>query len=387
MKLLNVHTTKIYTLIVTVLSSIIITRALGPAGRGEYSYTYNIIILLITLGNSGFYQRFPYFLKEKKYSLENLVFLSSIHLFFMFIFISGIIFFLQLNFYYFLIFLLIISYITNGLILIKNENSRNIWTIINFTVYISILFYLYMNKNKNIDNYFYALIIKELVFILGSFFILKNEILKGIPNIFTNNALKKYLKYLKFSLPLMLGEILVMLNFKADLFILKNLLDFESIGYYTLALTVSNLTLGILEGFSDKLYSRLHKNSVKKEIFKTLKLNFLLTFFIYITLIFTGKFLITKIYGVGFLYSYKLLLVLFLSNFPAIIFKLYYPITYLKEKHFKVNFILFLGVVFNLFLNYILVPKFGIIATCYISIISYSFIGLGVSYKTKNPKL
>jgi O-antigen/teichoic acid export membrane protein len=181
------------------------------------------------------------------------------------------------------------------------------------------------------------------------------------------------LKTLKISIPLGIIVLVNLLYDRIDVLLISNILGFSDTGKYNVAyglLKASTLSFSfiLIEGFSRASYLSSKINAVKLFLKKYLKIIFLISFLSALILFFLPDFLVIFFYSQKYASSGDLLKLLSFAVVPLALNNLT-GIT--LNALGKFNFVLIAtlaGLVINVVLNIILIPKIGLQAACYATI-------------------
>lgn len=365
--------TKAFVVFLGILTTVIINRYLGPAGRGEYAYILNIVNILVLLLNLGLYQSYPYYRKnieeQAKSKYYNMFLIQFTVYFLIFVLIALILessLFLILSV---LIPLMILSTQLRFISLIENINKRNFINVINQLIYVLILLVVVTLFDANYIYILISILIKELISIL--------IYIKKFNYKFNLRLVDK--KTFKTSITVgifpMFTSLLLSLNYKVDILILELFVSFDEMGYYAVGVALASQIWIIPDAFKDVIFSRVAKSDSILGILLSIKINIYVSIIITLILIFSGKHLIVLLYGDEFIMAYEILTLIFIGIFPMIFFKLINPLFNVKGLHKFSFYILLISVIFNIVLNFILIPLWGIHGAAISSIFSYTLCG------------
>lgn len=187
------------------------------------------------------------------------------------------------------------------------------------------------------------------------------------------------LKLLCHAWPVGLSLVLNIVYFKVDVFILSNFRSTEEVGLYGLAYQFFEASLTLPIFFANSIYPVLNESyRVNIEVFKK-NLKFWLISLSVISLLLTatlfiGAYLIPFIYDGKFTGSVKALQILSLGMpfffLSAILWHVF--IVYKQQK--KLVYIYLAGALLNLFANILLIPKIGYLAAASVTVASEAFI-------------
>lgn len=97
-----------------------------------------------------------------------------------------------------------------------------------------------------------------------------------------------------------------------------------------------------------------------------------------------GRLFIKTLYGIEFIESYNVSIMLFIGTIPMIFYKLIHPIYISIGKQKVVTKILFVAVSLNVILNLKFIPLYGIMGAATASVASYGICGMIFALKFKN---
>jgi O-antigen/teichoic acid export membrane protein len=228
--------------------------------------------------------------------------------------------------------------------------------------------------------YFALLIVFDNIFIAIALILLYSKYGDNIFNWNIDISMAKYL--LKESWPLMIANIMISINMRADQILLKHMLNTTALGQYVAAVKLSEMWYFIPIAIVNSIYPTLIK--AKKSEETRYKVRFQQLYFILFWLMFAISTLITLFSKpiVNFLYGKTYLpaapalsILIWTSVFVA--FNLVSSKWLLIEnlqKYFTIN--KFAGAVVNIVLNLVLIPRFGILGSAMTTIISYAVANL-----------
>ena len=181
---------------------------------------------------------------------------------------------------------------------------------------------------------------------------------------------------MQFSIVPLIASILVNLNYKLDVFLLKYFSTETSIGLYSIAVAFVSYSMIFPDIFKEVLYSRSAKEKGIKSVLLSLKISNLSLLVASILYIIIGKKLLVFIYGEQYLQSFDIVFILLISMFGLSIFKIITPYLISIGKNSVRLKILILAVTINLILNIILIPSYEIIGAAIATMVSYNITGI-----------
>jgi O-antigen/teichoic acid export membrane protein len=377
-------------LLLSIILSIIINRALGPYVKGIYTFYITIPLLLSSFLSFGLESSNVYFIGKRKIPVHNLINNSIYFYLSIFIVLSLLFKIFEKNFCFniknytssnYILYLILIAtpliienkFLLSILLGLKRYKSYNSLQIIQvFLLIVSFSLYIIFFKNNDVS-----------IFILiWTFSILLNLLIILI-------FLRKYIKLCKFDFHLFrltinysiknyIANITTFLIYRSDYFVISLFLSPNYLGYYSVATVLSEKLWLIPSSIGTILYPKIsaEKKYNKHSTIISLKFTLIIMFFLIIILVLFSQIIITTLYGS----SYKLAanIVYFLA--PGI-FLLSIPKILTADLNGRglpqysaiYSFIAFL---INLLLNLILIPKIGIIGAAISTSISYFYVSI-----------
>lgn len=370
--------TKISLVLLGVFSSVFINRFLGPELKGEYAFALNIINLTVLILNLGIYQSYPHFKRKNGDNVKSEYLNAVLQQFVLYMLIAlGLSAFVSEG-YFTIIFtltpLMIFTKQLNFIALVEDINQRNRLNIGNQILYVLFLLAIYLFAPQNVLYIFAALYIKDIIMVLR---LIREYNLKF--SLFNINR-KFVSETIKFGIYPMLSALLITMNYNIDILLLKLFVDFEEIGYYSVGVTLANQVWLIPDAFKDVLFSKTAKGDAIDDIKMSIKVNLYISLAIIMGVALFGKQVLTILYGVEYLPSYSVTVVIFAGLVPMIFYKMIISLFNAKGKQ-KVSFwILLLSVIINIVMNFIFIPVYGMIGAAFASVLSYTVCGLLFTY-------
>lgn len=363
-------------------NNIIITRQIGPEGRGKYAIISNLVILLALLLGEGIRKSNILLVAEYKKQLNVIVTQNMVYLL-----ISSLIIFL---FYIFRGFWeLIIPNVSSQLIILglmisiltilwqslqalflglQNIFYYNLVQIlpITFTFFLNFVGIYFFNFNL-FEIIINLLIGSLLTSIIGLVLIRKNLVIK-LPE----KILRKKSYEIAFKSTFSAAQLFLI--FRGDIFLVNFFLGSVPAGIYSIAALFSEMLQKIPNIAGPLLISKSVSDNSENPVLNTSRLSrviFFINFLAICILFLFGKDIIVLLFGLKFLASYTVLIYLI----PALFFfgsgSIFY--SYFISKSYPPKIILINGFVslFNIVLNIIFIPKYGIIAAAIICSLTY----------------
>jgi|TARA_B110001450_G_scaffold254878_1_gene281148 O-antigen/teichoic acid export membrane protein len=378
--------TKIFLAILKISMSVITARFLGPAGRGVFFSFFQAsgitnTIFTISLGEGLIYNIGNGTIKQKNV-FGTVIFLSLCFG----LFISCILFLilpiLQAHFLnnvgmnildlsYFIAPAMMFEYFSNsalrGLKLFTIANKISISSRI--TVLVLSCFSLYFFEGS-----IYHLILWFGIALLINCVVYAAALLKASNfKLFINY--KNIPETLRYSIRVHPAVLLTEIEYRADIFILLFFLDAAAVGIYSIGVTVAQLIWYASNSVNSIFFPHLasmHQGEAKNLFSaRVIKFNFLINLFLIIILCLFGSFIINILYGELFSQSYFVLLILAPGLLSDSIGR--NLATWLKGEGAPkiLSVISILSLIFNIALNFIFIPKYGLYGAALASAITY----------------
>lgn len=381
---------KIIVIFSNLLISIFINRGLGVEIKGQYAYIINMVEILYIIAGLGLGQSYSTFRRKEGLGIRKIfIFLSLVQG--CIVLAVGLILCSCLHFNYGVIITVItaLAVVRANLTLIaviENSIKRNIIATAINVLYLVLLILLYIGNKCSLMTVLvcYGLneIIRSILFIY----------LYDMPVKFVKISFGELKKIYSISILTMIVTLLISVNYSIDTIMLKNMTNDYNVGIYSVAVTFSNMFLLIPDAFKEVLFGdSTNKNFSHKTAFSAIKVSFLTSGIILIGFILFGKFAIKLLYGIDYISSYGVTLIIFIGSLSMIFFKVLHPIyiSYGKQK----NAVIFLAcsAIVNIILNLLLIPSYKYYGAALASAVSYTLCGglFFVDYikNIKNTKL
>jgi|688.fasta_scaffold10729_4 O-antigen/teichoic acid export membrane protein len=232
-----------------------------------------------------------------------------------------------------------------------------------FLLLIVVLFLIGVNQ-FNLDTF---LIIQLCFFILSLTYWLM--ILFSKEKFKFNSSFSIFKKTLQYALKVFLSNILISFNLRLNVFLVAYFMTIEYLGYYTIAITISEIVLNIPLSITNVILNQNTKNS-KHDLRIFGIINFLMIILIFLISA-SSIYLIPFFYGSDFIESvYPLIILLFASFFLSIGSIL----SYMMMSENKSHFILFSSIptlLCTFIFSFFLIPKLGLVGASLSSLFSF----------------
>ena len=241
------------------------------------------------------------------------------------------------------------------------------------------LVYLILNR-KDLSIYLpiYINIFSVVFFSLIAFLVIKKI------SSSSGNFSPKVTSILVMSMPMMISSFLLLILSSVDVFIIKYFLSLEEVGVYTITIKIASLVLffnTILNVIVAPKISELFYNENFKELEHLMKtittINFVIVTPIVLLLSLLGT-NILSIFGEGYTVGYSTLIVLLVSQLINAVSGPTGNFMNMTGNEVNLSKILFIAVVINIILNFLLIPQVGILGAAIATLISVAFWNIAI---------
>lgn len=376
---------KLASMAVSLIATAYIARNLGPANYGELSYAISFVGLFGFLATLGIDQiiyrdiiRFP---EKKDVYLGTALYLRIFSALFAIIMCFGVALFLSPKDVSLILILIIsLSFIVNPFQLLSYEFQAEAKS--KFPSILSLFIVLILNITKIAIIFFN----QGVIYLAGA--ILLEPILYALGFIYFRIKFYGSLKKLKFnkevalsiikdSFPLIFASAFFAIYARIDQVMIKNMIDTQSVGLYDSAVRISEIWYFIPNLIIISLFPAIinAKKTSIKSYYRRIRRLFLATILISIfTALFTSifsKYFILIIFGSSFLGAITVLNIYVWSNIGAVLNFLSQQVLLAENLSKIISLAVFFGMITNIILNLILIPKYGISGAAFATLISY----------------
>ena len=360
------------------LANAFLTRALGLQLKGEYSWMLNYASILSIIAGLGVYQSIPYYIRseEKRDWAQEYVniFAFQAMIYSLIVVLIGIV--KRDNITLVLIGTLVIvdilSQQLNMLLLVDKIYKRNLvftlGAIINLILSLGCFVFVKNNLVVAVSCFF----IVKIFYIFSYLFMLGK-----IPHPF-HVSVKAILEKVKFGYIPMLSFLLITLNYKVDVLMLKNSITVsaEELSLYTVGVSIAEIAWVIPDGFKEVLFSRTSNKNNDEEVDAALRVSNLVIGITIIGILIFGKWVIQLFFGKEFMSAYGVTILLFLGIPAMSWFKIIYTLFNAKGKRKISFFVLLISTILNIIFNHLIIPMCNIYGAAAASIVSYGVCGI-----------
>lgn len=358
------------------ITLILLNRYLGATLKGEYTYILNyttIISAIFQLGISTVYSKFKR--ENLEYCFETFISLSIIQFIIYAAITLIIVMITKLNRTVFWINLIsIISIITTQfryINLVENYRYNTLAVILMSILNCITMLIIYYLSKPNLMYAFIVYIIKDLFIVLMFFPKIK------LNKLFKREYIKTYKKIIIEGFLPMLANLLIILNYKIDIIMLKTLnINYYQIGLYSVGLSIAEYAWIIPDIFKDVIQKRTSKDNSIKSINFSLRISSSMIIIIFIGILIFGKFALKLLFGQEYEEAFGVMAILFIGVYSMIYYKVIGVLFIADNKSKQYFYILLLGAITNIIANLLLIPKYNIVGAAIASVVSYSIIGI-----------
>lgn len=213
-----------------------------------------------------------------------------------------------------------------------------------------------------------SLILSQLIVVMFNVFKMRNMLFFSID-------FSKLKDMLRFSTPLVISSLGVVLSTLVDRIMIKEILYFDDVAIYAVAARFASLLALLIIGFQSALapliYSNLMNISLKSDVKKLFYGYILISVAVILFLSLFSKLLVNFIVGIE--YQDSAVLIPILASAVAVHSAyMFFPGLSIAKKTSILAFINILSGLFNILLNYLMIPKYGVIGAAYSTLISAS---------------
>ncbi|CAM2778723.1 polysaccharide biosynthesis C-terminal domain-containing protein [Hathewaya histolytica] len=383
--ILNNFITNIFNMILAFFVSILISRKLGPGGKGYLSFFMLLADLIASYGHLGvinatnYFQTRKGFKKQTIYNINltyNILICGIVTIVSGTLYVNDVIFkgyniWVFIAFILYTIFILLRSFFNSIYIGDERIKAMNTFTVLPATI--SAIAVISMINHLTIFTYICIKVIEVGINVL---LLLFNSKYKYRPY-FSFNIIKDEIRY---GINPLLANLSIYLNYKIDQFLIKFLNGNIELGLYTTAVMLSELVLVIPQAIANPITAKLYNLPLeskerKDTIVKTLRYGF--TACVILTLIGMCCIpLIPIVYSDKYIPSQLITFILFLSIPFVSIGKITTPYFYSSGNVKIITRFSITSLVVNTVLNVLFIPKFRGIGAAMASSISYCVYGV-----------
>ena len=377
---------KFISLFASFITIALINRYLGPALKGEYTYIMNIANFLAIVLNLGIYQSYPKSYKDNipdvKSKYCSLIFLQCV------IYVIGAVM-IGIGTKNWL--LLISSLIVPSQVLANQLSMIMIVEEIRFRQIVQIIAQFVRvgfvaGASLLLPKYVLTVLI---IYLLANYYICFAYIIRLKASINLKTIDKQFVLYLfSFGLFSTAAEVLLIINYKADIFMLKYYVDYYQIGLYSVGAGIAECIWLLPDAFKEVLFSRTSRSNAINEVNFAIRVNLFVSVILIIGIFILGKSVIIIYGGEKYIEALTVTRIILLGVPSMALFKITNPLYLANGKQKLYCAILTVSAVTNIIMNLILIPILGINGAAIASVSAFTICGMAfVFYYAKNYKV
>jgi O-antigen/teichoic acid export membrane protein len=374
----------VFALILGLLTGVIISRVLGPDGRGLYTSVYVVPIIVISFATFGIRRSAIYHIGKKLYKQENIV--STIYFLLFFTSTLGII--VSAVAYYmignpdFSLPLIILALLTipvrlatgytRGIFLGK-EQFRNANQLKWLPVFLNLIFIAVLLGLAGLSVLFaiFSIFISYFIVSLYAIYVVRKSI--SIKILFFKEIIKSMLKLgVVYSLALFV----IQMNYRLDILLLDHLSTLSEVGYYSLGVSIAERLWQLPVAMGIVIMSRSANveddMALNKDVARMLRVSFLIALISSIALYFIAPYIVPLLYGKRFIPSTKIIQLIIPGILMYIIFRVLNSRIAGMGKPQLAIYVFLPALIVNIILNYLWIPEYGGIGAAMATNVSYS---------------
>ena len=200
---------------------------------------------------------------------------------------------------------------------------------------------------------------------------------------------KQFVLYLfSFGLFSTAAEVLLIINYKADIFMLKYYVDYYQIGLYSVGAGIAECIWLLPDAFKEVLFSRTSRSNAINEVNFAIRVNLFVSVILIIGIFILGKSVIIIYGGEKYIEALTVTRIILLGVPSMALFKITNPLYLANGKQKLYCAILTVSAVTNIIMNLILIPILGINGAAIASVSAFTICGMAfVFYYAKNYKV
>lgn len=388
--IINDYMFSIFNKVISLFSGFItvalINRYLGPTLKGEYSYIMNFVNFLAIFFNLGVYQSYPKSFRDNisnvKQKYCSLIFFQCL----IYIVISILIGAITRNLLFFISSLMVTAQVLANqlsmIMIVEEVRYRQIIQILSQIIRLILISLVSAIMPEHI-------LVVLIIYFLTNIYICISYILRIKPLCSLKYIDQKFIKYLlSFGFFSTTAEVLLLINYKADIFMLKYYVDYYQIGLYSVGAGIAECIWLLPDAFKEVLFSRASRAESIEEINFAIRVNIFISFLSIIGMIVFGKYIVLIYSGNKYLEALTVTRIILLGVPSMVLFKITNPLYLINGKQKLYCGILIVSALVNIILNLKLIPLYGINGAALASISAFTVCGVAFAFfYVKNYKI
>ncbi|MFZ5553488.1 MAG: flippase [Bacteroidota bacterium] len=369
--------------ILGIAAGILLTRQLGPEGKGVYTLVLTNIQLLVMFLGLNLPGAIQYFMASKKMNVQSLTGIGLLMLvfgtmivFYMLFILPGSGNFLMAEGYdnwFFRCYIFISFVVTNFNALLtgflqghhrfREVNRVSLLnSILNFVIFVSLF---YISKNGNYHPGIEDLLLYTIYILGANTLLLVIYFRKYVPlNSSLNFSFRDVIILFRFLIPAYISVLVNFFNYRLTIWLVSDHESLSALGYFSLALNLAQMMLMVTLAINTVLFphfaSKTDWESAARDFGFALKINMALMFFATIVLVLFSSFLIPLFYGDLFLPATEPVQILAIGTFFCSQAQVFGHFLGARNKNWINTWIYAISLAFLGILGLILVPDYGI---------------------------
>ncbi len=382
---LKVFTATVISFLIGMVVNVGLARSLGPDGKGIFSVAMSLSSLLVLLVDSGFSISLVYFVGQRKYPTKTLLGYSVI-----WGLGAGLVLAIGTWLIKDVVILKVLKGVlpihlalTLGLVIFGGHGNftsailrgeyrlrwYSILLILRPAIQCVLVYVLLAAGRLSITSALVCIVISYLITALAGF-----AVIAKTDGVRFSTTLQPMQKLFSFGIKGQIGNIVQFFNYRFDVFLVNYFLAAYQVGLYSVSVNVAEMLWFIPNSFAITLFSKVSSLPAEKNNLLTaqiLRTSFLLTFVAGIGLFFLGRPIVLLLFGRQFLGSVNPLLVLLPGILGLTISKIVSSDLAGRGKPQYLTYISSISVVVTIALDFLLIPRIGIIGAALASSIAY----------------
>ncbi len=368
--------TKVMAVFIGLIASSYSNRFLGAELKGQLGSISSLLSVVAVTANLGLYQPYPYYKRQKEPDvLDRFLRIFALQFFlYSAIGVYGALRFsdLRLTAVCLLAPIQVLANQLSFMIMVEDVKFKNV---IFFTARITntlITILAFYTMKRTILVSLALIVVGDLITVVMAL-----ARMKKLPNPLRAD-LRFAAKILPFGLVSMLTTLMLTLNYRLDTLMMDYLfhVPHREIGFYTLGVSLSEYGWLIPDAFREVLFSRTAKDDAVSEVAMSIKVNFWLTLFMILGIVFFGRLAIRILAGREFLPAYPVTLLLMMGIIPMGWFKIVGTLMLAQGKKGLYLGMLSVSVAVNIVCNLLTIPVWGKMGAAAASVASYTAAGI-----------
>lgn len=365
---------KVFSMVIGLLTSAFLTRFLGVTNKGEYSFINQAVSVSALVLNLGIYQSYSYYYRQRGDSIFQDYTSIFIVQFFAYAVIGSIVVAFsgswQLSVIAMMIPFQVLRLQMDNIMLVQNVKIRLITNMAHSVLLMLCYLFLYLFVPSAIFPVAIVIIVLDVV-VSGSYFV-TSRIKINIKRF----SMERLSEVVRFGFLPMLSALLVTLNYSVDIFFLKKIGTAADLSMYAVAAGIMNYVWIVPDAFKDIIFSRVARDDKDSSVAMSTRFSLIFLMIVAIGFLLLGRLFISIMYGTEFMDAYGVTLVLFLGVFSMVFFKIF-GIVLIAQGRRQAHFvILLISVILNVALNWIFIPIYGMYGAAFASVASYNLCGI-----------